>query len=75
MYRFMKFCQPLLFKPIRSNTDNRKVSTFFTFQHVRCRCCYRSYMDRFLKTKKQIKKNKMGALKRYFIIPGMVVVI
>ena len=28
-------------------TDNRKVSTFFAFQHVRRRCCYRSYLDRF----------------------------
>ena len=31
------------------STDNGKVSTFFAFQHVRCRCCYRSYLDRFLK--------------------------
>ena len=30
---------------------------------------------RSTKNKKQIKENKMGALKRYFIIPGMVVVI
>ena len=30
------------------STDKRKVSTFFAFQHVRCRCCYRSYLDRFL---------------------------
>ena len=30
------------------STDNRKVSTFFAFQHVRCRCCYRSYLDHFL---------------------------
>ena len=30
------------------STDNRKVGTFFASQHVRCRCCYRSYLDRFL---------------------------
>ena len=30
------------------STDNRKVSTFFAFHHVRCRCCYRSHLDRFL---------------------------
>ena len=29
-------------------TNNRKVRTFFAFQHARCRCCYRSYLDRFL---------------------------
>ena len=33
------------------STDNRKVSTHFAFQHVLCRCCYRSYLDRFLKKK------------------------
>ena len=32
------------------NTENRKVSTFFAFQHVRCHCCYCSYLDRFLIT-------------------------
>ena len=32
------------------STDNRKVSTFFAFQHVRCRCSYRSYLYRFLIT-------------------------
>ena len=42
MYCFMKFCQSEV------STDNRKVSTFFAFQHVRCCCCYRSYLDRFL---------------------------
>ena len=30
------------------STDSRIVSTFFAFQHVRCRCCYRCYLDRFL---------------------------
>ena len=30
------------------STDNGKVSTFFAFQHVRCRCCYHSSLDRFL---------------------------
>ena len=34
------------------STGNWKVSTFFAFQHVRCRCCYRSYLDRFLKEKR-----------------------
>ena len=35
------------------STDNGKVSTFFAFQHVRCRCCYRSYLDRFLIVQRQ----------------------
>ena len=40
MYCFMKF--------FNLSTDNRKVSTFYAFQHVCCCCCYRSPLDRFL---------------------------
>ena len=29
-------------------TTAKKSLQFFAFQHVRCRCCYRSYLDRFL---------------------------
>ena len=49
MNRFMKFCCCLSQSEV--STDNRKVSTFFAFQHVRWRCCYRSYLDRFLNSK------------------------
>ena len=45
LWSFVNFCY--LSQP-EVSTDNRKVSTFFAFQHVRCRCCYRSYLDRFL---------------------------
>ena len=31
-------------------TTAKKSLQFFAFQHVRCRCCYRSYLDRFLNT-------------------------
>ena len=42
---FVNFC---CLSQSEVSTDNRKVSTFFAFQHVRYRCCYRSYLDRFL---------------------------
>ena len=45
MYCFMNF---FCLSQSEASTDNRKVSTFFAFQHVRRRCCYRSYLDRFL---------------------------
>ena len=48
LWSFVNFC---CLSQSEVNTDNRKVSTFFAFQHVRCRCCYRSYLDRFLKLK------------------------
>ena len=32
-------------------TTAKKSLQFFAFQHVRCRCCYRSYLDRFLNNK------------------------
>ena len=45
LWSFVNF---FCFSQSELSTDNRKVSTFFAFQHVRCRCCYRSYLDRFL---------------------------
>jgi len=45
LWSFVNFCR---LSQSEVSTDNRKVSTFFAFQHVRCRCCYRSYLDRFL---------------------------
>ena len=48
MYCFMKFVNFCCLSQSDVSTDNRKVSTFFAFQHVCCRCCYRSYLDRFL---------------------------
>ena len=50
MYRlsFVNFC---CLSQSEVSTDNRKVSAFSAFQHVRCRCCYRSYLDRFLMAK------------------------
>ena len=48
MYRFMKFVNFWCLSQSEVSTDNRKVSTFFAFQHVRCRGCYRCYLDRFL---------------------------
>ena len=44
-WSFVNFC---CLSQSEVSTDNRKVSTFFAFQHVRCRYCYRSYLDRFL---------------------------
>ena len=41
--------------------DNRKVSTFFAFQHVRCRCCYRSYLERFLIEKRSVTSRYHGS--------------
>ena len=49
MYCFMNFVNFCCLSQSDVSTDNRKVSTFFAFQHVRCRCCYRSQLDRFLK--------------------------
>ena len=46
LWSFVNFC---CLSQSEVSTDNRKVSAFFVFQHVRCRCCYRSYLDRFLK--------------------------
>ena len=46
LWSFVNFCY---LSQSEVSTDNRKVSTFFVFQHVRSRCCYRSYLDRFLK--------------------------
>ena len=46
LWSFVNFCS---LSQSEVSTDNRKVSTFFAFQHVRCRCCYRSYRDCFLK--------------------------
>ena len=46
LWSFVIFC---FLSQSEVSTDNRKVITFFAFQHVRCRCCYRSYLDRFLK--------------------------
>ena len=45
LWSFVNFC---CLSQSEVSTDNRKVSTFFAFQHVRCRYCYRSYLDRFL---------------------------
>ena len=45
LWSFVNFC---CLSQSEASTDNRKVSTFFAFQHVRCRCSYRSYLDRFL---------------------------
>ena len=45
LWSFANFC---CLSQSEVSTDNRKVSTFFAFQHDRCRCCYRSYLDRFL---------------------------
>ena len=46
LWSFVNFC---CLSQSEVNTDNRKVSTFFGFQHVCCRYCYRSYLDRFSK--------------------------
>ena len=43
LWSFVNFC---CLSQSEVSTDNRKVSTY-----VRCRCCYRSYLDRFLKVK------------------------
>ena len=40
LWSFVNFC---CFSQSEVSTDNRKVSNFFAF-----RCCYRSYLDRFL---------------------------
>ena len=45
LWSFVNFC---CLSQSEVSTDNRKVSTFFAFHHVRCRCCYRSHLDRFL---------------------------
>ena len=45
LWSFVNFC---CLSQSEVSTDNRKVSTFFAFQHVCCRCCYRSYLDHFL---------------------------
>ena len=50
LWSFVNFC---CLSQSEVSTDNRKVSTFFAFQHVRCRCCYRSYLDRFLIVQRQ----------------------
>ena len=42
LWSFVNFC---CLSQSEVSTDNRKVSTFFAFQHVRCRCCH---LDRFL---------------------------
>ena len=47
LWSFVNFC---FFSQSEVSTDNRQVSTFFAFQHERCRCCYRSYLERFLIT-------------------------
>ena len=44
-WSFVNFC---CLSQSEVSTDNRKVSTFFAFHNVRCRCCYRFYLDRFL---------------------------
>ena len=60
LWSFVNFCY---LSQSEVSTDNRKVSTFFAFQHVRSRCCYRSYLDRFLKdiqnTRQNRSKNKL----------------
>ena len=48
LWSFVNFC---CLSQSEVSTDDRKVSTFFAFQQVRCRCCYRSYLDRFLNNK------------------------
>ena len=45
LWSFVNFC---CLSQSEVSTGDRKVSTFFAFQNVRCRCCYRSYLDRFL---------------------------
>ena len=45
LWSFVNFCCS---SQSEVSTDNRKVSNSFAFQHVPCRCCYRSYLDRFL---------------------------
>ena len=52
LWSFVNFC---CLSQSEVNTDNRKVlSTFFAFQHVCCRGCYRSYLDHFLKERFRI---------------------
>ena len=46
LWSFVNFC---FLSQSEVSTDNRKVITFFAFQHVRCRCCYRPYLDPLLK--------------------------
>ena len=48
IYCFMKFSYLLLFKPIRSVVKTIVKSAPFAFQHVQCRCCFPSYLDRYL---------------------------
>ena len=55
LWSFVNFC---CLSQSEVSTDNRKVSTFFAFQHVRCRCCYRSYLDRFLIPSAALEKVK-----------------
>ena len=43
LWSFVNFC---CLSQSKVSTDNRKVSIFLAFQHVRCRCCYRSYLRR-----------------------------
>ena len=46
LWSFVNFC---CLSQSEVSTDSRKVITFFAFQHVRCRCCYRPYLDPLLK--------------------------
>ena len=49
LWSFVNFC---CLSQSEVNTDNRKVSTFFAFQHVRCRCMLLSFLSGpFLKRK------------------------
>ena len=52
LWSFVNFC--CLSQSEVQSTENRKVSTFFALQHVRCRCCYRSYLDHFLMSSYQM---------------------
>ena len=53
---FVNFC---CFSQSEVSTDNSKVSTFFAFQQVHCRCCYSSYLDRSLNTKSSLSLSKI----------------
>ena len=54
LWSFVNFC---CLSQSAVSTDNRKVSNFFAFQHLLCRCRNQSYMDRFLNCEPWFAKN------------------
>ena len=64
LWSFVNFC---CLSQSEVSTDNRKVSTFLAFQHVRCHCCYRSYLDCYLKKKENSNTRKLRTI---FRAPG-----